>query len=107
MPSESTDGAPCRDTTSRYPDDFSSLASAVADHGHELRRLPNVVGVGVGYKVTHGIETHRRCITVFVTRKIAATRLDEGDRVPNRFHFHLTDVVAAPAILGGGRFGER
>lgn len=107
MPSESTDGAPRRHTKSRYPDDFSSLASAVADHGYELRRLPNVVGVGVGYKVTDGVETHRRCITVFVTDKIAATMLNESGRVPSRFHFHLTDVVVAPAIAASDCFGER
>ena len=93
MPSESTDGVPCRDATSPYPDDFSSLAEVISDHGDELRRLPNVVRIGVGYKVTGGVETHRRCITVFVTEKVAANRLDDQERIPGRFHLHLTDVV--------------
>lgn len=93
MPSESTDGVPCRGVTSPYPDDFASLASTIADHGAELRGLPNVVGVGVGYKVIAGVETHRRCITVFVTRKVPASKLDVEEQVPTTFHLHLTDVI--------------
>jgi len=95
MPSESTDGPFGGDVSSSYPDDFSSLASIVADHGDELRRLPNVIGVGVGYKVTRGVETHRRCVTVFVAEKIAVARLGSDERVPSRFHLHLTDVIVA------------
>ncbi|MDH4276447.1 MAG: hypothetical protein OEZ14_05670 [Acidimicrobiia bacterium] len=97
MPSESIDGVPCRGVTSPYPDDFASLASMIAEHGDELRSLPNVVGIGVGYKVTGGVETHRRCITVFVARKVPASALDMDDRVPPRFHLHLTDVIEASA----------
>jgi len=93
MPSESTDGVPCPGVTSAYPDDFATLASVVADRGDELRRLPNVVEIGVGYKVIGGVETHRRCITVFVSRKPPAVQLDVNERVPPRFHLHLTDVV--------------
>lgn len=93
MPSESTDSAPCADDTSPYPDDFTSLASMIADHGDELRNLPNVVGIGVGYKEIEGVETHRRCITVFVSRKVPASELGVDDLVPTRFHLHLTDVI--------------
>ncbi len=96
MPSESTDGVPRPSVTSPYPDDFSTLAATIDEHGDELLRLPNVIGIGVGYKVTGGVETHRRCITVFVTRKVASVRLDRAERVPRRFHLHLTDVVEAP-----------
>ncbi len=96
MPSESSDDVPCRDTISTYPDAFTSLASTIADHGDELRRLPNVDRIGVGYKLVGGIETHRRCITVFVTRKVPNSELTEQARVPVRFHLHLTDVVETP-----------
>lgn len=105
MPSESTNSTPCADDSSPYPDDFASLASAVADHGDDLRRLPNVVGVGVGYKVIGGVETHRRCITVFVNPKVPASQLEVEDCVPTRFHLHLTDVIeaASPARCVGDR----
>lgn len=94
MPSfDPPDGMPCQGLTSPYPDDFSSLAAAVADHGDRLRGLPNVVGVGVGYKVTAGVETHRRCITVFVSRKVPLSQLADDERVPLRFQLHLTDVI--------------
>lgn len=93
MPSESTDDVPCPGDASPYPDDFASAASTIAHHGDELRRLPNVVGIGVGYKVIGGVETHRRCITVFVNRKVPASQLDVDDQVPARFHLHLTDVI--------------
>ncbi len=95
MPFESADSASCADDTSPYPDDFASLASTIADHGDELRRLPNVLGVGVGYKVIGRVETHRRCITVFVSPKVPASHLEVGDCVPTRFHLHLTDVIEA------------
>lgn len=93
MRSESTDNVPCRGITSPYPDGFASLATTIADHGDELRTLPHVVRIGVGYKVMGGVETHRRCITVFVTRKVPASQLDADDRVPPRFHLHPTDVI--------------
>lgn len=104
MPSESSDDVPCPEVTSPYPDDFASLASTIADHGDELRRLPNVVGIGVGFKTFGGVETHRRCITVFVSRKVPSKELDVDERVPSRFHLHLTDVVetsTARRIDGG------
>lgn len=93
MSPETTDGETSRGASSPYPDDFTSLASTIADHGDELRRLPNVVGIGVGFKVTGGVETHRRCITVFVDRKVPASQLAIDDQVPPRFHLHLTDVI--------------
>lgn len=94
MPSpSSSDDAPTNDHDTPFPDDFSGIASLVAQYGYELERLPNVVRVGVGFKIVGGRETHRRCVTVFVTRKLPPTELDRDDLVPPRFHLHLTDVV--------------
>ena len=81
--------------TSRFPDDFSALVTAILEHGHELTQRANVVRIGVGFKVVGGVETHRRCITVFVLRKLPLTELADEDVVPARFHLHLTDVVEA------------
>lgn len=95
MACESTDSATRRDIFSEYPDDFVSLATTIARHGDELRQLPNVIRIGVGFKLIGGVETHRRCITVFVARKVHHSDLGDDELVPPRFRLHLTDVVVA------------
>lgn len=79
----------------RYPDDFTRLEMVIGQYGGELLRLANVERIGVGYKSSGGVETHRRCITVFVTAKMPKNEIDPDDVVPPRFHLHLTDVVTA------------
>jgi hypothetical protein len=94
----SSDDAPADNEKTPFPDDFSAMGSLVAKHGGELTQLPNVVRVGVGFKVVGGRETHRRCVTVFVTAKLPESELAAGDVIPSRFHLHLTDVVELPPL---------
>lgn len=51
-------------------------------HEEELLRLPNVVGVGVGRKVSKGKERDELAVVVYVRRKYAESSLNKRDTVP-------------------------
>ncbi|MFQ5613230.1 MAG: hypothetical protein ACE5H9_13970 [Anaerolineae bacterium] len=81
--------------------------------GHLIKRR-NVVGVGVGYKVTASGPTDDLAVVVNVARKLPLAQLAESDLVPKQIDGVLTDVVetgvfrawqAIPAI--GKGFRER
>ena len=70
----------------------------------ELLALPNVVGVGIGYKISNG-EIVRdadgnpvECYVVSVTHKVPLAELAESDRVPGQLHGDPTDVVETGII---------
>ena len=70
----------------------------------ELLALPNVVGVGIGYKMTDG-EIVRdadgnpiECIVVSVERKVPVADLAPGERVPEAMAGEPTDVVETGPI---------
>ncbi len=48
-----------------------------------LLALPNVVGVGIGHKVTGGEEQETFAVVIYVRRKYAESSLSKGDRVPD------------------------
>jgi hypothetical protein len=66
------------------------LCQARAD---QLMQLPNVVGVGVGSKITAGQDTGRYCLTVLVSSKLPAGYLRENDAIPAEIDQTPTDVV--------------
>ena len=51
-------------------------------HEGELLRLPNVVGLGVGYKRVGGARTDELAVIVYVERKAAAQSLGSAERAP-------------------------
>jgi len=70
----------------------------------ELLALPNVVGVGIGYKISDG-EIVRdadgnpvECYVVSVTAKVPLNELAPEDRVPDRVDGDLTDVIETGPI---------
>ncbi len=58
-----------------------------------LLALPNVVGVGIGYKQVRGLETGDPSLVVMVSRKMDRSLLREKDLVPSRVEGVLTDVL--------------
>jgi S1-C subfamily serine protease len=54
----------------------------------------NLVGVGIGEKVTSGARTGVLCVKVLVARKFARSRIDRGDRIPASVDGIPTDVEA-------------
>lgn len=55
---------------------------ALALHAEQLIRLPNVVGLGVGLRATHGDRDPQPCLAVYVSRKLPIDALADHERVP-------------------------
>lgn len=62
-------------------------------HRKDLLALPNVVGVGIGGKQTHGVETGEFALVVFVEKKLPPEFLPRGALVPKSLGKIKTDVV--------------
>ncbi|KEI03801.1 hypothetical protein ADU90_09000 [Clostridium botulinum] len=60
----------------------------------------NVIGVGVGYKVTRGFYTSKKCITVFVSKKVDENNLLLKDLIPKVYKGIETDVVESGYFEG-------
>lgn len=66
---------------------------AVQRQGWKILQIPNVVGVGVGYKHVGLERTDRPAVIVFVSQKIAAQNLSREFRVPFKINGLETDVI--------------
>lgn len=53
---------------------------------------PNVVGVGLGYKITNGFNTNKKCIKIFVSKKVSLKYLHYADLIPKTYKEITTDV---------------
>lgn len=60
----------------------------------------NVLGLGVGYKVKGGFYTNRKCITVFVNRKLSKNEIYSHDMIPQSYKGIIMDVrqIGIPQI---------
>ncbi|KOC45927.1 hypothetical protein [Clostridium botulinum] len=54
---------------------------------------PNVVGVGLGYKIKNGFNTFKKCLNIFVANKIPSCYLSCNDMIPSCYRGIPTDVV--------------
>jgi len=71
---------------------------ALKDHRDRLLRLPNVVGVGIGYKEVAGEKTPDLAVVVFVEEKLPPEALPRTHLVPKHVNKLPTDVVAVGRI---------
>ncbi|KEI02375.1 hypothetical protein [Clostridium botulinum] len=53
----------------------------------------NVIGVALGYKITNGFYTYKKCIAVFVIEKVPSNELNSNQLIPQYFNGIPTDVV--------------
>jgi hypothetical protein len=58
----------------------------------DLLSLPNVVGVGVGFKETQGKESTDLCISAYVQKKVSKAKLSAKELVPGTIDKIATDV---------------
>lgn len=72
---------------------MEELKPLVEKHLRHLMGRANVVGVGVGYKLTGGRRTETKAIMVLVSRKVHPGRLAPRDRVPRTLSQVKTDVL--------------
>jgi len=63
-----------------------------------LMSLDNVVGVGIGYKITRGKETDEPALVVFVSKKLPQVYLRGENIIPKRLDKLPTDVVEVGEI---------
>jgi len=63
-----------------------------------LLALPNVVGVGMGYKAAKGKTSETACISVYVEEKVAVKQLAPDEIIPRAFENVKTDVVEVGVI---------
>jgi hypothetical protein len=59
----------------------------------KLFTMPNVVGIGIGYKVANGVVTNELAITISVSKKVASAQLAGSDLIPKLIGSIKTDVV--------------
>ncbi len=74
--------------------DLAALRAILMERGESLRRLPNVVGTGIGKRQRGGAELDELCIRVYVERKVEERELRDDAAVPRELR--LPGVGAAP-----------
>jgi len=72
---------------------IAQVKQAKGAHVHELMRKRNVVGVGLGYKISQGVNTGELSLIISVTRKVHLSILTAEDLVPRALDGTKTDVV--------------
>ncbi len=58
-----------------------------------ILRMPNVIGVGVGYKQVGLTRTEKPAIIVFVEKKLPAAELSRSEKLPGKINGLETDVI--------------
>ena len=71
-------------------------------HATHLLSKRNVVGVGLGHKISHGVLTDDLCLVVSVTHKVDPSALSAEDLVPQALDGVTTDVVATGVLRAFG-----
>jgi hypothetical protein len=70
------------------------VAAAVANAGR------NVHAVGIGRKVTNGVETNEKCVRLYVLQKLPVSLMSPRDVLPAQLDGVPTDIIeTAPAFL--------
>lgn len=72
---------------------FEKVRKAKKQYQEVILRMPNVVGIGTGYKIVGNAKTEELCIVTLVREKIPAAKLPSSGRVPPRINDVLTDVI--------------
>ncbi len=68
----------------------------------EILSMPNVVGVGVGNKVSGGKDTEESCIKILVSQKLPPELLGSGEAVSDQIGGTRTDVEEVGHLFAGG-----
>ena len=75
-------------------------------HAADLMGKRNVVGVGLGHKISRGVQTDELCLVVSVTHKVDPSALGAEDLVPQALDGIKTDVVEL-GVLRAFQLGPR
>jgi hypothetical protein len=80
---------------------FERVRSIKQAHEHELMSIPNVTGVGVGYRRVGGRPTDQPAIIVSVRHKLAPDELDASEMIPHELDGVPVDVQESGYIWAG------
>lgn len=61
-------------------------------YAQKLLLFPNVVGVGIGTKIINGISTERKCVKIYVQKKVSKSKLQKNELIPQKLDGVETDV---------------
>jgi hypothetical protein len=78
--------------------DLNEIRAAKARHTAVLMDRPNVVGVGIGWRILGDVQTNELCLSVLVSDKIAIEGLPPEALVPKQLGNVPTDVVHTGTI---------
>ena len=78
--------------------ELSEVFVVKALHRDSILKMPNVVGLGTGYKIANGEKTRDLCVITLVSRKLPKTALASSALVPKMLGGIPTDVVEVGEI---------
>ena len=81
--------------------DQEHVRDVQARYQNDLMRIPNVQGIGIGYKSVAGQQTKDLALIVMVDRKVPLEQLAPEDRIPERLDGVLVDVQATGGFQAG------
>ncbi|MGB3763366.1 MAG: trypsin-like peptidase domain-containing protein [Ornithinimicrobium sp.] len=88
--------------TEAVPVGFEEVAQARDDAQDRLMGTDNVVGVGLGYKISNGVQTDTKSVMVLVTEKLPSSMLGTSQALPKTVSKVTTDVVDVGHVFAGG-----
>jgi hypothetical protein len=82
--------------------EFKDIAALQMEKESALFNLPNVQGVGIGHKISKGVDTGDPCVTVFVSQKLDKASLAPEERIDKvSVGKFKTDVIESGLIFAG------
>ena len=72
--------------------DEAQIQEVKEKYEEKLLLLPNVAGVGIGYKITKGIQGNYFCLKIYVSKKIPSKKLSKNQIIPAQLDGIQTDV---------------
>jgi hypothetical protein len=72
---------------------FAEAKHMKSQYSQQIMELPNVVGVGIGYKLSSGKKLDELCIAVLVRKKLPIEALPSSGIIPHELEGVKTDVI--------------
>jgi len=81
--------------------EYLAISEVQEDESDALLAKANVVGLGIGHKITEEKDTGEPCLTVFVSQKLDPDMIGVADMIPKTVGKFKTDVVETGEIFAG------
>lgn len=81
--------------------EYLAISEVQVDEQDALLDKGNVVGLGIGHKITKEKDTGKPCLTIFVSQKLEPDLINVADIIPKTVGKFKTDVVETGEIFAG------